>query len=160
MGDSGEEGGPNLRSGRYIIVESKLACERCNKVTAVFAIALPAGYESLVAGEGDDSDSWEASPISAVLSYVEYLPETVASRISALTSRFKRPDGDTGKTFWMNHCEHCGAAIEEEELHGDLDGPFGPLPPLGLEAIQLHPVREAFEGWAGGESHDVKPLDS
>jgi len=60
----------------------------------------------------------------------------------------------------MNHCEHCGAQVEEEELHGESESPFGPMPSEGLEAIRLHEVREPFAAWAGGQSHDVKPLDS
>ena len=50
--------------------------------------------------------------------------------------------------------------MDEQELHGDLDGPFGPMPLEGLEAIQLQQVREPFEARAGGESYDIKPLDS
>ena len=65
-----------------------------------------------------------------------------------------------GGTFWMNHCEHCGAQMEEEELHGDPGSPFGPMPVEGLEAIRLHEVREPFAAGAGGQSYDVKPMDS
>jgi hypothetical protein len=66
---------------------------------------------------------------------------------------------DTGQTFWRNHCEHCGAQIEEEELH-EFEGAFGSMPCEGLDAIQLHEVREPFVAWAGGETHDLKPMDS
>jgi hypothetical protein len=50
--------------------------------------------------------------------------------------------------------------MEEEELHGELDGPFGPTPWQGLEAMWLHEVYEPFEARAGGESHQMVGLDS
>jgi hypothetical protein len=99
--------------------------------------------------------------MAAVLSYVEYLTATVANRMRSVTRHYRLDRlNEADDAFWINHCEHCGASVEEEELHGDLDGPFGPLPNEGLEAIRLHEMREPFEAWAGGESHDVKPLDS
>ena len=147
-----------------IIVESRILCTQCNVVTAVFAFALPAGYESLNVDDNtpdDEMGSWEAPGVGAILSYVDHLPESIANRIRTLTSHY-RIDRDiaSGEAFWLNHCEHCGALIEEEELHGDLDGPFGPMPCEGLKALRLHDVREPFEACAGGESHNVKPLDS
>jgi hypothetical protein len=89
----------------------------------------------------------EAPGIAAVLSYVEYLPETVADRIRSVTQHYRLDlHSETGGTFWMNH--------------GEPGSPFGPMPDEGLEAIRLHEVREPFAARAGGESHDVKPLDS
>jgi hypothetical protein len=133
-------------------------------VTKVFAFTLPVGYESLNVDDdapGDAIGTWETPGLAAVLSYVGYLPESVANRIRAMTRCYRIDrDIENGEAFWMNHCEHCEAQIKEEELHGELDGPFGHEPYLGLEAIQLHEVREPFEALAGAESHDVKLLDS
>ena len=164
MPDTVGDPSPNVRSTRYIIVESKTRCPHCDVVSAVFAIALPAGYESLYLDDDrsvDDNGDWEVPGMAAVLSYVEYLPEAVAERIRALTPhyRFDRSH-ENGESFWINHCEHCGTAMAEEELHGEPEGPFGRMSYEGLEAIRLHEVREPFEGWAGGESHDLTPLDS
>ena len=164
MTERADDASSNVRATSYIIVEGKILCGQCDVVTAVFAFALPAGYESLYVDEDtpdEEGGAWEALGMAVVLSYVEYLPDAVANRIRAKTSHYRLDlDRESGQSFWMNHCEHCGAQMEEEELHGDLDGPFGPIPDEGLEAIQLHHVREAFEAWAGGESYDVKPLDS
>jgi hypothetical protein len=155
---------PNIRSGSYFIVESKMRCDKCSVVTAVFGFSLPAGYESLYVDDDapdQDSGTWEASGIAAVLSYVEYLPETIANRIRSMTQHYRLDLlSDADGAFWVNHCEHCGAPMEEEELHGDPGRPFGPMPDEGLEAIRLHQVREPFAAWAGRESHDVKYLDS
>jgi len=155
---------PNVRSSRYFIVESRTRCVNCDVDTAVFGLALPAGYESLYIdddAEDDVSGTWEASGTGVVLSYVEFVPGTVANRIRLVTQHYRldaqsEPDG----AFWMNHCEHCGAPLEEEELHGDPGSPFVPVSDEGLEAIRLHEVHEPFAACAGAESHDTKPLDS
>jgi hypothetical protein len=164
MADTTPNAHPNVRSSRYFIVESRMRCDQCNVVTAVFGLALPADYESLYVDDDapdDESGTWESPRFAAVLSYVDYLPETVAHRIRSVTPHYRLDvASEAGGTFWMNHCEHCGAQLEEEELHGDPGSPFGPMPDEGLEAIRLHEVREPFSAWAGGESHDVKPLDS
>jgi hypothetical protein len=137
---------------------------QCSTITKVFALALPAGYESLYVNDdtpGDESETWEAPGMAAVISYVEYLPVTVAERIRAITPHYRLDlENETGESFWLNHCEHCGAQMMEEELHGDPDSPFGLMPSEGLEAIRWYEVREPFEARAGAESHDVKPLDS
>ena len=164
MRDTTLDAHPNVRSSRYFIVESQMRCDQCNVVTAVFGLALPADYESLYVDDDapdDESGTWESPGFAAVLSYVDYLPESVANHIRSMTPHYRLDlQGEGGGTFWMNHCEHCGAQLEEEELHGDPESPFGPMPVEGLEAIRLHEVREPFAAGAGGQSHDVKPMDS
>jgi hypothetical protein len=164
MLDNTRNAHPNVRSTKYLIVESKTRCDQCKVVTAVFAFALPASYESLYVDDDtpdDESGTWETRGIAAVLSYVEYLPETVADHVRSVTQHYRLDrNGEIGSTFWTNHCEHCGAPMEEEELHGDPGNPFGPMPDQGLEAIRLHEVHEPFSAWAGCESHDLRQLDS
>lgn len=164
MPETAEDAHPNVRSTRYFIVESRILCLQCDVVTAVFAFALPADYESLYVDDDtpdDEIGTWETPGMACVLSYVEYLPETVAKRIRAMTPHYRIDlHNEIGRTFWINHCEHCGAQMEEEELHGEPEGPFGPMPYEGLEAIRLSEVSEPFEAWAGGESHDLESLDS
>jgi hypothetical protein len=154
----------NVRAGRYFIVESRMKCEQCKALTAVFGFALPADYESLYADDDtpdDASGTWEVPGFAAVLSYVDYIPESVANHVFSMTQHYRLDSNEAvGGSFWMNHCEHCGAQVEEEELHGELESPFGPMPSEGLEAIRLHEVHEPFTASAGVQSHDVKPLDS
>jgi hypothetical protein len=164
MPDNDRNVHPNVRSAKYLIVESKTRCDQCKGVTAVFAFALPTSYESLYVDDDtpdDESGTWETRGIAAVLSYVEYLPEAVADRVRSVTQHYRLDrDCEIGGTFWTNHCEHCGAPMEEEELHGDPGRPFGPMPDLGLEVIRLHEVHEPFSPWAGCECHDLRQLDS
>jgi hypothetical protein len=97
---------PNVRSGRYFIVESKIRCSQCQAVSAVLAFSVPAGYESRYVGDDtadDESGTWESQEIAAVLSYVEYLPDTVATRVRAPTPHYRlKRDGETGRGFWMS----------------------------------------------------------
>ena len=163
MPNANEVSGPNVRHSSYIIVENKIACPRCSLITPVFAFALPAGYESLNPADDmpdDVSEAWDRTELAAVLSYVQYLPDAVIHRIGTLTAHYRLDSNSEGSgRFWKNHCEHCQEAIEEELLHEDLDSPFGPMGAESSGVIQLHPVREPFEAWVGGESHDVKSLD-
>jgi hypothetical protein len=104
MGDTADNANPNVRSTRYFIVESKITCLQCNVVTKVFGFALPAGYESLNIDDDtpdDESGTWETPGMAAVLSYVEYLPESVANRMCAMTPYYRTDvDIGSGATFW------------------------------------------------------------
>lgn len=154
---------PNVRSGQYVMVESRVRCSQCKRASAVFAFALPAGYETLYVDDDtpdDESGTWESIGLAAILSFVDGLSEAVASRLRALTPHYRVDrDINTGESFWINHCEHCGAQMEEAELHDELDGPFGPTPYEGLESVRLHEVREPFEACAGGESTHLIPVN-
>jgi hypothetical protein len=150
---------PNVRAPRYFIVESKSRCPQCKNVTTVVAVALPNGYESYV--EDDKSGAWEMPGSAAVLSYVEYLPETIAHRVSATSLNYRLDsEEESGCEIWLNHCEHCRAKLPEEELHGDPDAAFGAVPQEGFGVMRLQDMHEPFEAWAGCESHHVMPLDS
>ena len=88
MLDNTRNAHPNVRSSKYFIVESKTRCDQCKVVTAVFWFALPASYESLYVDDDtpdDESGTWEARGIAAVLSFFEYLAEAVANRIRSVT---------------------------------------------------------------------------
>jgi hypothetical protein len=155
---------PNVRSSGYTIVESRTLCGHCKRPTAVFAFALPKDYESLVVYDEtpeDEPGTWESPKVPAILSYVEHLPETVAANIRGKTSHYRLDLHDeSGQNLWINHCEHCGGQMEEEELHGDLDGPFGSMASEeGLVAIKLFEVQEPFQASAGGETHSLKHMD-
>jgi hypothetical protein len=154
---------PNVRASGYFIVESRFPCLKCSQVSAVFAFAVPKGYESLCVDDSTPENEcgvWEPQELAAVLSFVGCLPEAVIKRVRAVTSCYRIvTERETCSGFWMNHCEHCGARMEEEELHEDMDGPFGSIPSVGWEAIRLHEVREPFAAAAGGESHHLRPLN-
>ena len=154
---------PNVRSDKYVIVESKSPCPQCSVLTAVFGLAVPADYETLTVDDDtpeDEEGTWEAPGLAAVLSFVEFLPDSVAAHIRELTPHYRLDfDVETGGRFWLNHCQHCGAQQLEEELHGEIDGPFTSMPSVGLEALRMHEIHEPFTAWAGSQTHDLKYLD-
>jgi hypothetical protein len=93
-----------------------------------------------------------------VLSFVEYLPDAVIAQIEAATPHYRcSPDSNGKAGIWRNHCEHCGESADENDLHGDLDGPFGPIGAEIIGAIRLRHVHSPFEARAEGESFEVKP---
>jgi hypothetical protein len=77
MSDSSHNIQLNVRADRYFIVASRMKCERCKALTAVFAFTLPADYESLYADDDtpdDECGTWDVPGFAAVLSYVDYIP--------------------------------------------------------------------------------------
>ena len=165
MSNVASEENPNVRSSGYTIVESSAPCGHCKRPTAVFAFALPKNYESLVVYDEtpeDKAGTWESPKLPTVLSYVEHLSETVAAQIRAKTSHYRLDLHDeSGQKFWINHCEHCDGPMEEEELHGDLDSPFGFMAfDSGLVEIKLFQVQQPFRASAGVETHSLHYLNS
>lgn len=127
-------------------------------MTAVFALALPAGYEALNSADGmpeNHPEAWEKIEFAAVLSYVENLPAAVINRISSLSTHY-RPGSQGRNRLWTNHCDQCQKAIDEEWLHEDLDGPFGLVVDDVSAAIQLHQLFEPFEALVGIQAHGVE----
>jgi hypothetical protein len=60
MPGTADDADPNVRSTKYLIVASRILCMQCSTVTKVFALALPAGYESLYVNDdtpGDESET-------------------------------------------------------------------------------------------------------
>lgn len=165
MSNITSEVSPNVRSSRYTIVESGARCVHCKRTSAVFAFALPKDYEALVVDDDtpdDEPGSWESPNVPTVLSYVEHLTESVMTHIRAKTSHYRlHMHDESGQSIWMNHCEHCGGQMEEEDLHGDQDGPFGCIASeKGLVAIALFHVQEPFLASAGVETHSLIHMDS
>lgn len=162
MPDDAKERDPNVRSSKYIIIESRMACPHCSAITAVFAFALPPGHESIYVDDDtpdEEIGTWEKVDLAAILSYVSNLPDAVTNHVRGLTSGFVR-ERDDSQGCWTNHCEHCGERLDDQELHDGMDGPFGPEPREGLESVRLHEVREPFQASVGGEAYHLVPLDS
>lgn len=163
MRDAANNIEPNVRSSRYHIVQSRTRCPQCETLTPVFTFAVPSGYESRYADDGtpdDESGTWEVQGAAAVLMYIEYIPDRVVDRVRELTSHYrlaKESEGDA--TFWINHCAQCGVQQCEEDLH-EFDGPFGPSPVEGPEAVEVHRFNEPLEARVGCESSATTPMDS
>lgn len=102
---------------------------------------------------------WHSPAIRATLFYVRHLPQAVHRRIAALTSSFRLAESPaTGDAYWMNHCEHCGAAQEDHDLHCEPGGAFMPTSAQAAAGIQLLQILEPFSAAAGGYSVDPEFL--
>ena len=85
----------------------------------------------------------------------------VSANYAARNTKTFAPNGAfAARQQRVNHCEHCGTQMEEEELHGDPGSPFSPVSDEDMEAIRLHEVCDPFEASAGGECHNLRHLDS
>ncbi len=155
---SNAESPSNVRSPFYFVANAGAVCTACGRLTHVVAVALPEVHEL----SSNDADSlserawatdWHSPAIRATLFYVRHLPQSVQRRIAALTSSFRLAESPaTGDAYWMNHCEHCGAAQEDHDLHCEPGGAFMPMSPQVAAGIQLLQILEPFNAAAGGYS--------
>ena len=148
----------NLKAATYFILQSQMACGACDRLTPVFALALPKRYSSLVEKKG--AAKWTVRQKSALIADLEYVPPAVASRIKGLTPHYRLdPDCTTRRKTWVNHCEHCGDTLADYAVQ-DMDEGEGPFDLLSDPTVQVHEVPEPFEGFAIESHIDPKILRS
>lgn len=152
---------PEFRSRTYLLAKRATDCWFCGASTSVVAVGLPAGHEVLGADEESDSSIWQSMAARALLSYIQELPTSVETRLRALAPGFRLAPGDSSRApYWANHCEHCSAVLDDQELHSEPGDTFVPISQsAGLE-IQLAEIDEAFEARAGGCSIEPEFLPS
>jgi hypothetical protein len=160
----------NIRAPAYCIARASGSCVHCREPTPLVALVLPRSHEILepdadadadanadadtrADAKGDDSaaDSWQVAQSGAFLFHVEYLSHAVQKRLREVSLFFRPAHSEaTMSTYWMNHCERCGVAQEDNELFCEPDGAFLPTSPAGAAAIRLLEIPEPFEAAAAG----------
>jgi hypothetical protein len=119
------------------------------------ALAVPNSHETL---DGDSPylpDAWQRADFTAFLFYIEHLPESIQTRLNELSRHFRLEYSAAALcSYWVNHCEHCGASLEDHELHCEPDGAFLPLSETAAAGIQLLQIYEPFEAVAAGYSFE------
>lgn len=140
---------PNIRARGYFLATGTRSCWRCQALTRVFAIRLPAGYEALIVADDPDDDRWQEGAEPTILSYVADLAESVAARLPGLAPRYRVEFSQTTQSFyWMNHCEHCEAKLGDFETIQEFDSPFHNLDAdPGL--VKLRDIAEPFAASCG-----------
>ncbi len=145
----------NIRSSVYAIANTCAVCSQCGAWTHVVAIVVPPEHEVLV------ETAWERSALSAALFYVEDLSESVQATVRELAPWYRlAPSEARAAPYWINHCEHCGAAQDDHDLHCEPGGAFMPAGALrtdsdGIAApIERLNVPRRFAAIAGGYSHE------
>lgn len=158
----------NLRADRYGVAQTTDTCRHCGQATRLVAVVLPAGHEVL---EWDDDDvddmgTWQLAAQPAFLFHVAYLPEHVQRQMCAASAyAIERSAPDT-ESCWTNHCEHCGAHVDDQELFCEPGGAFCPASgaqarsidvavvdePIGVDAAGYAPHPEFFDAMNGADA--------
>jgi hypothetical protein len=178
----------NIRSPRYYIARTVSTCWHCGSSTALVAIAVPPGHETLdvdddSSDKGSDDETphredpaaaWSLADHNAFLFYVDSLPAAVQKRINWYQPAYRPVDADAAATVtvtataagggsgshWANHCEKCGCALDDHELFCEPEGAFLPTSEPNAAAIHLVLVDEPFETSAAGYSYDPPLFDA
>jgi hypothetical protein len=174
----------NIRSPRYYIARTVSTCWHCGSPTALVAIAVPPGHETLdvdddASDEGLDSETqhrehpaaaWSVADHNAFLFYVDFLPAAVQERINQFQPAYRPLDADAAApatatggasdAYWANHCEQCGCQLDDHELFCEPEGAFLPTSESGAAAIHLVMVDEPFETSAAGYSFEPPLFDA
>lgn len=138
----------NVCSPDYFVARTRARCRRCGRTTGLLALALSGKHETRVA---DDPEAWQTARGNAFIFQVEQLPDHVQACLSRLSRHFRpAPIEPAGSAAWTNHCEHCGAAFEEQDLHCEPGGAFMPSNETAAARIQLLQMSEPFEAVAAG----------
>ena len=172
----------NIRSPRYYIACTVSTCRHCGSPTALVAIAVPPGHETLDVdddasdnGSGDQTQhredpvaAWSVADHNAFLFYVDSLPAAVQKQINQYQPAYRPIDaaaaapaaGEGSGSYWANHCEKCGGQLDDHELFCEPDGAFLPTSESTAAAIHLVLVDELFETSAAGYSYEPPHFDA
>lgn len=137
----------NVRSPNYFIARTEAPCLRCERPTCLLALAMPGIHETL------EDDAWQRAGAEALLFHVRALSRGAQHRLHELSLHFRPSHSPaTQNTYWANHCEHCGALLDDDELHCEPDGAFFPSSASAAAAIELirvnAPVQVVASGYA------------
>jgi len=143
---------PNIRAPYYYLATGARDCWRCQTLTRVFAIVLPAEHEGLIVEDDPADDRWQEGSQTTVLSYVGGLDESVATRLRQLAPRYRLDFSQTTQSFyWMNHCEHCEAKLGDFETIQEFDSPFHDLG-ANPGSATLQEIAESFAASCGSHT--------
>jgi len=148
----------NVRSTGWFIAQTRGRCWSCRKFTPLVAVALPPTHETLETNDVEDGgteEAWEPADGNALLFHIEHLPAASQSRLRRKAPAFRRGQSHSDTDlYWRNHCEHCDAAQDDEDLFCEPEGAFTPVTPEAASAINLQAVSEPFEALARGYQYD------
>jgi len=148
----------NIRAASYFLARATRECWKCHGETVIhgFAVRLPFQFIA----PGDLQRVWQDADHSAVLSYVTILPARVVERVKPLAPLLT-PDDSRWRNgnYWMNHCEHCGAKLGDQENVEEHNAPLNPCYVTSLSKLVLLGVDEPFEARATiAVRRDIDPL--
>ncbi|MEA3106776.1 MAG: hypothetical protein QOI88_1381 [Gammaproteobacteria bacterium] len=143
----------NIRSSRFYIARTVSTCWHCGSPTALVALAVPPGHETL--DVDDEVSAWSVADHNAFLFYIDFLPAAIQDRLNQHLPSYRRGDGALAAgSYWANHCGRCGSRLDDHELFCEPEGAFSPTSESTAAAIRLAAVDEAFETSAAGYSYE------
>ncbi len=143
-----------IRSPWYFLVESSSKCWKCSSRTRVHAFMLPEDHEQFEYADEDDEAFSLASPRGCwmrqgemgTVSNVYGLSPKVVTQLRSHTTRYRPAySQQAGATYYMNHCEHCGAKLGDFYMHSEPGGAFFPVSPADASKMILLKVDAPFE---------------
>jgi hypothetical protein len=163
--ENGSPHGVNVRSKDYFIALRAGPCSYCGVSTPLLALVLPPSHETLTPAEDDEhdefSEAWDQVSWSAFLFYVEYLPDDVQQHVQASSKRYRPAVSKAAqRSYWANHCEHCGSIQDDHDLFCEPEGAFFPVDAASASAIELTRIDEPFAAAAAGYACQPEYLES
>jgi hypothetical protein len=143
---------PRFRSRAYWLAQLAMLCPFCGAATRVAGVALPANHETLN-DAAEQGCGWQMVAANALLFFITQLPRETQGHLQQLAPGFRRADSAAAaESHWSNHCEHCGALLDDQDLHCEPGDTFVPITAEQGSRIRLIEFHESFEGSAAGYS--------
>lgn len=147
-----------IRSSFYFLARSTEICWKCSSSTHVFGFVLPSGHAALEPGDGPDGWVLHNNEIG-IPRYITYLAPAVTTLMKSVSRHYRTDFSNTTKSsYWMNHCEHCGAKQGDFQMFCEPGGAFFPMDKAEAAAIKLQKIAEPFD-CSGDIGYDSFPFD-
>lgn len=146
--------GANIRAESYYILQSIHQCWKCRSVIKVFGFMLPKEHETIVNGK------WQKSYEHSIISFVNFIPETVQDTIAKLTLEYRYAlYKSQGFYAYVNHCSKCKMKQSDNSLYQEPGGAFDPYTKQDASLIVWHYVGKPFKASCGSYTLDVPFFD-
>jgi hypothetical protein len=175
----------NLRADSFCVATTLQTCRHCGHSTRLVAVVLPPGHEVLewdddaiddeivddeiiddeiiddhTESHADSAGTWQVAAQPAFLFHIAYLPEHVQRRMCAATAYSVERGAPADESCWANHCEHCGAYFDDQELFCEPGGAFCPASVADARSIELRTVDEPIGVDAAGYAQQPEFFDA
>ena len=137
---------PTLRAREFMIAENNFArvCPQCKELTTVCTFLLPPGHEKLNTDGGELHGQWERiDDEEARVCAIKYVSSKALEAMRCWTKDFRLVPF-ARDYYWLNLCEHCGAALCDLDDH-EVGGAFFPTTEKEALEIKLYYYPEPVE---------------
>lgn len=129
--DDGERWGWEFVAEQAWLAHSQLVCHACLAITPVVGLYVRDSFERELA------DPEQVRRVDGFLHYVTQLDEDTELLAIRQRSRLWPDNSNTARLrYWMNHCEHCGAAQGDHYVFSTPGDAFFPTDDAGVRALR------------------------